>query len=132
MVKLDHLAIPVSDWARSRDWYVGNLGFAVEFEVPGGGTWGRGVCAIQDDAGLTIFLDQADPPIQSGQASYTLQVDSVDALFRRLAARGVAFISPPARQFWGYGAVLADPDGHRLLLWDEASMARNDTAQAAS
>jgi len=28
----------------------------------------------------------------------------------------------PARQFWGYGAILTDPDGHRLHLYDEISM----------
>ena len=123
MVKLDHLALPVSAWKKSRDWYVSNFGFRVEFDEAQGGSWGRGVCALQDDAGLTIFLDQADEPILSGQANYALQVDSVDRLFERLSTQGVTFISPPAKQFWGYGAVLADPDGHRLHLWDEVSMA---------
>jgi catechol 2,3-dioxygenase-like lactoylglutathione lyase family enzyme len=126
MVKLDHLAIPVTDRLKSRDWYVRNFGFKVEFESPDGGTWGRGVCAIQDDAGLTVFLDETDQKVQSGQANYALQVDSVDSLFDRLRALGVAFISPPAKQFWGYGAILADPDGHRLHLWDEASMAAHE------
>ncbi len=123
MVKLDHLSLPVSDWRTSRDWYVDGIGFAVEFEAPEGGSRGSGVCALQDDAGLTIFLDQTDPPILSGQSSYTLQVDDVDALYARLSAAGVAFQAAPAKQFWGYGATLADPDGHVLNLWDEASMA---------
>ena len=126
MVKLDHLSLPVSDWRRSRDWYVENFGFVVEFEAAEGGTWSSGVCAVQDDAGLTVFLDQTDQPILSGQASYTLQVSDVDALFERLGGNGVEFLSAPASQFWGYGAVLADPDGHRLHLWDQASMAANE------
>ena len=42
MVKLDHLALPVSDWKASRDWYVGNLGFHIEFEAPEGGSNGSG------------------------------------------------------------------------------------------
>jgi catechol 2,3-dioxygenase-like lactoylglutathione lyase family enzyme len=125
MVKLDHLAIPVSDRTRSRDWYVNNFGFAVEFDDPQGGTWDRGVTAIQDDNGLTVFLDQTDDPILSGQANYTLQVDSVDDVYKRLTARGVVFITPPGKHYGGYGAVLADPDGHRLNLWDEASMKAN-------
>ena len=73
--------------------------------------------ALIDDAGLTVFLNQTDAPIQSGQAGYTLQVDDVEALHaaaqsqrqRRGGAR-----APPSKQFWGYGAVLADPDGHLL------------------
>jgi catechol 2,3-dioxygenase-like lactoylglutathione lyase family enzyme len=127
MVKLDHLAIPVSDRVKSRDWYVRNFGFKVEFEVADGGSWGRGVCAIQDDAGLTVFLDQTDEKILSGQANYTLQVDSVDELFERLSRLGVEFILSPAKHFFGYGAVLADPDGHRLQVWDEVSMAAHST-----
>ena len=77
---------------------------------------------MQDDGGLTVFLDQTHAPIQSGQASYALRVEDVDAAFARLDAAGVRFISGPAKQFWGYGAVLGDPDGHVLHLWDEASM----------
>jgi|SRR5579885_2764373 len=125
MVKLDHLAIPVSDWRRSRDWWVRSFGFAVEFEEPAGGTDGRGVCALQDDAGLTVFLDQRAPPILAGQANYALQVDNVDALAARLAAAGDRVLAPPGKQFWGYGAVVADPDGHVLHLWDQHSMAAN-------
>lgn len=122
MVKLDHLSLPVLDWRKSRDWYVAHLGFRVEFEIPEGGANGLGVAALQDDAGFTVFLDQARPPIQSGQATYALQVDDVDALHARLAHAGLRFASAPAKQFWGYGAVLADPDGHVLHLWDESSM----------
>jgi catechol 2,3-dioxygenase-like lactoylglutathione lyase family enzyme len=97
MVKLDHLSLAVSDCGASRDWYVRHLDFSVEFEAPEGGPAGLGVVA--------------------------LQVDNVEALYDRLAAEGVAFLEPPSKLFWGYGAVLADPDGHRLHLYDEASMA---------
>jgi catechol 2,3-dioxygenase-like lactoylglutathione lyase family enzyme len=120
--KLDHLTIAVSDWKASRDWYVGNLGFTVEFEVSQGGAARSGVAALQDQDGLTLFLEQFAEPILSGQCAYTVQVEDVDAQFERLSAAGVAFIAPPAKQFWGYGAVLADPDGHRLYLYDAVSM----------
>jgi catechol 2,3-dioxygenase-like lactoylglutathione lyase family enzyme len=122
VVKLDHLMIPVSDWKASLDWYVTHLGFSVEFEAPDGGPAGAGVGALQDDAGLTVFLEQVKPPILSGQANYALQIDSVDGAYERLTAAGARFVAPPGQQFWGYGAVLADPDGHLLNLWDETSM----------
>jgi len=60
MVKLDHITLAVGDWSMFRDWYVGHLGFKVEFEVPCGGSCGLGVVAIQDDAGFTLFLEQFD------------------------------------------------------------------------
>jgi uncharacterized glyoxalase superfamily protein PhnB len=123
MVKLDHLMIAVSDWRLSRDWYVGHFGFSVEFEVPEGDQSGLGVAALQDDAGLSVFLEQRAQPILSGQSSYTLQVEDVDETYKRLSEAGVNFVTPPSKQFWGYGAVVSDPDGHLLMLYDPASMA---------
>jgi catechol 2,3-dioxygenase-like lactoylglutathione lyase family enzyme len=35
MVKFDHMAMPVSNPKVSRDWYVKNFGFEVEFENAG-------------------------------------------------------------------------------------------------
>lgn len=34
MVKFDHMNLPVTNYKASRDWYVANFGFKVEFEVP--------------------------------------------------------------------------------------------------
>jgi hypothetical protein len=31
-------------------------------------------------------------------------------------------VSPPKRQFWGYGAEVLDPDGYVNHLWDELTM----------
>lgn len=122
MVKLDHLMIPVSDWQASRDWYVSHFGFSIEFEEPAGGFSGLGVAALQDDAGLSVFLEQRGERILSGQSAYTLQVDDVEETCDRLRAAGATLVSPPSKQFWGYGAVAADPDGHLLHLYDAASM----------
>ena len=41
---------------------------------------------------------------------------------KELQSKGVAFVNPPGKYFWGYGAELQDPDGYQLLLWDEVSM----------
>jgi len=123
MVKLDHLMIAVSDWQASRDWYVRHFGFSIEFELAAGGLPGLGVAALQDDAGLSLFLEQRGQPILSGQSAYTLQVDDVEATCDRLKSAGARLVSPPSRQFWGYGAVAADPDGHLLYLYDALSMA---------
>jgi catechol 2,3-dioxygenase-like lactoylglutathione lyase family enzyme len=116
MAKLDHLAIRVRDLSTARAWYVDHLGMRLEFEVPE-----RRTVALQDDAGLTLFLEERSDVAADGVA-LTFQVDDVEGLHHELAARGVAFESPPARRFWGYGAELRDPDGHLVMLWDERSM----------
>jgi catechol 2,3-dioxygenase-like lactoylglutathione lyase family enzyme len=116
MVRLDHLTIPVQQFARSRDWYVSHLGLKVEFEIGE-----RKTVALHDDAGFTLFLVEGDLP---GPVTCTLtfQVDDVEAQYRELASRGVAFEKAPQKLFWGYGAELRDPDGYLIYLWDELSM----------
>jgi catechol 2,3-dioxygenase-like lactoylglutathione lyase family enzyme len=128
MVKLDHLAITVRDYHASRDWYVGNLGLRVEFEVAD-----RRTVALQDDAGLTLFLAEEGGgvrPAPSGSIFLTFQVADVNAKYRELAARGIGFTHVPQKLFWGYGAELLDPDGYRIGLWDEASMRKKGGAVA--
>jgi catechol 2,3-dioxygenase-like lactoylglutathione lyase family enzyme len=117
MMKFDHLAIPVADCARSRDWYVATLGLQVEFEVPD-----RRMVALQDSDGFAIFLQEVpDPPVPQGTALW-FQVADVDASFAALSGRGIAFAHGPRKTYWGYGAELLDPDGYLLRLWDARTM----------
>jgi len=117
MVKFDHMSLPVVDARRSRDWYIANLGFKVEFEVPEHRT-----VALQDDDGFTIFLHDAQVPREGARCSLTLQVTDVEAAYRSLVARGVHVEHAPQKLPWGYGAEVRDPDGYVLRLWDAVSM----------
>ena len=117
MIKLDHLSICVADQQRSRDWYCTHFGFAVEFEVPQ-----RNTVALQDDAGLTLFIVKDPERARHPSCGLTFQVDDVEATHRALAAAGVQFVSAPQKLYWGYGAELTDPDGYVIHLWDERSM----------
>ncbi len=116
-MKLDHLAIPVADCARSRDWYVTTLGLQVEFEMPD-----RRAVALQDSDGFAIFLQEVTGAVIPNGTALWFQVGDVDASFAELSARGVGFRHSPRKTFWGYGAELADPDGYLLRLWDERTM----------
>jgi catechol 2,3-dioxygenase-like lactoylglutathione lyase family enzyme len=120
MIKFDHMSLPVTNPEASRDWYVAMLGFRIEFEVPERRTY-----ALIDDADFTIFLLPATGSLGESRPALTLQVDDVDAKHAELVAKGVAFVSAPAKQYWGYGAELDDPAGYRLMLWDETSMGAN-------
>ena len=122
MIKLDHIRIAVKDWQASRDWYVGNLGLKVEFEIPDGGSERLGVATLQDDAGLTLFLEQTSDLTNGCECIFYFQVDSVDEMYRRLSLKEVPFLAAPQKFFWGYGAELADPDEHVIRVWDESSM----------
>jgi catechol 2,3-dioxygenase-like lactoylglutathione lyase family enzyme len=117
MVKLDHLTIAVRDYRVSRDWYVRHLGLTLEFEVPEPRT-----AALQDDAGLTLFVAESDDVPARPSCVLTFQVDDVDAKHRELVAAGVRFEHAPGKRFWGYGAELRDGDGYLIYLWDKTSM----------
>jgi catechol 2,3-dioxygenase-like lactoylglutathione lyase family enzyme len=117
MIRLDHLAIPVRDHVRSRDWYTKCFGFRLEFEVPD-----RKTVALQDDGDLTLFLIEESPIDVVPSCTLTFQVDDVEAKYRELSSAGVVFEKPPQKLFWGYGAELRDPDGYRINLWDERTM----------
>jgi catechol 2,3-dioxygenase-like lactoylglutathione lyase family enzyme len=123
LAKFDHLTLPVSDCLRSRDWYVKNLGFKVEFE-----NIAEGVVAIQDDNDFTIFLQKTAARLSDDKCSLTIQVQDVDQTHQHLAKQGVRFLNPPKRHFWGYGAELNDPDGYLIRLWDEVSMREKGNA----
>lgn len=120
MARLDHISLPVTDWRASRDWWRDNLGFEVEFEMPG-----PGVAAMRDEADLTVFLGQADRVAVPPGMALTIQVADVDAKAAELSAKGVALEQPPQKLFWGYGAELRDPNGYLVRLWDAASMKAN-------
>jgi len=123
LLKFDHMMLPVSDCLASRDWYVKNLVLKVEFENIATGT-----VAIQDDNDFTIFLQKTAERLVGEKCSLTIQVKDVDQSHRHLAEKGVHFLHPPKRHFWGYGAELADPDGYVIRLWDEASMREKGSA----
>jgi len=115
MVKVSHVVLPVADPSKSRDWYVNNLGFELEFER-------EDVTAVKDAAGLTIFLQKSAGSSAAEKITLTIQVKDVDAKYRQLSNDGVIFDSAPKRQFWGYGAEVIDPDGYVNHLWDEVTM----------
>lgn len=115
MARVSHMVLPVSDIQKSRDWYVNRLGFALERER-------EEAVGIKDQSGLTIFLVKITGPSAGHKITLTIEVDNVDSKHEELASLGVRFVSPPKRQFWGYGAEVLDPDGYMNHLWDEVTM----------
>jgi catechol 2,3-dioxygenase-like lactoylglutathione lyase family enzyme len=123
MIRLDHLALNVSDIGAARTWYESVLGLEVEFDTPT-------AAGLKDDSDFTLILTHDDAP--ASRVSLHFQVDSVDAAYTALVARDVTFLYPPQANDWGYGAGLLDPDGRLVGLWDQESMARHMAAQSGS
>jgi catechol 2,3-dioxygenase-like lactoylglutathione lyase family enzyme len=86
LAKLDHLGIFVRDVRRSREWYIGNLGLAVEFEISH-----LNAVALQDEGGVTIFIGERAGEQITPSCVLTFQVDDVEAKYTELSAKGVEF-----------------------------------------
>jgi predicted enzyme related to lactoylglutathione lyase len=120
MARFDHLSLPVASWTRSRDWYARCIGLKVEFEIAE-----RQTVALRDQNDFTIFFQQSAGRARPVDIALYFSVGDVDALHRALVAARVAFVHPPQKTFWGYGAELLDPDGYVVRLWDERTMHEN-------
>ena len=54
---------------------------------------------------------------KEGAPSVYLAVDNVDEEYERLKAKGVNFVEPPKKQYWGgYAALFVDPDENLIYL----------------
>ena len=117
MGSFDHFCVPVKNYEESRDWYVTVLGLEVEFDAGE-----RRTVAVRDGKDLTFFLYEASVPQDPAAFGFWFQVDDVEAVYQRLSGEGVEFQHGPKMVEWGYGAELRDPNGYRIMLWDEKTM----------
>lgn len=100
----------------------------------------RAIRFYQDDLGLPLarkgsfgaeFLDE--PPhlgvhpaahpnarkMVGRETGLTFYVENLLTVCDRLHERGVRFVQEPTRQSFGIMAMVADPDGNVLALWDD-------------
>jgi uncharacterized glyoxalase superfamily protein PhnB len=111
----------MTNWDRTRAFYVDGLGFTVEWEhrfEPG-----LPVFAKVSRAGLALFLTEHAGDCQVGGAAYIV-VDDVDALFQEITGRGIRPAEAPEDAPWGAREMLvSDPDGNRLRFASPSSRA---------
>jgi len=115
--KLFPVRVFVTDWARALRFYIETLGIPTSFRSDEMG-WAQ----LATGEGQ-LALERAHPEDAEARAlvgrflGVSLQVPDIDATYTTLAARGVEFLEPPARQPWGgVLAHLRDPDGNVLTL----------------
>jgi predicted enzyme related to lactoylglutathione lyase len=112
---LHNIFIFVTDVAKARHFYVVLLGLPaagenemmIEF-FPGSTTTMSVALALQDDAKVMV----------GRHTGITLKIDGLEAVCRTLANHGVTFAVPFEAGPWGKMAVVADPDGNQLRLWE--------------
>jgi catechol 2,3-dioxygenase-like lactoylglutathione lyase family enzyme len=102
----------MTNWERSRAFYVGGLGFTVEWEHRFEPNFP--VFAKVSRDGLALFLTEHTGDCEPGGAAYIV-VDNVDALYQEITSRGIRPAEAPEDAPWGGREMLVmDPDRNRL------------------
>lgn len=104
----------ILDEAEAKAFYVGRLGFSVDWE------WrhepGFPIFMNVSRDGLAFFLSEHSGDAEVGGRVY-LAVEDVDAWYAEIQERGLEADSPPQDQPWGQREVTyCDPFGNRVTL----------------
>ena|SRR5579875_1280546 len=114
----------VSDYDRSKAFFVEKLGFEEQMDVPMGPDQ-RWVQVAPRGTETSLVLAKAaegapgydQAKVMMGSfAPFILAVDDMEATHRELTAKGVEFGDAPSKQEWGWWATIKDPDGNLIGL----------------
>lgn len=116
-MKLYAVRIFARDWQKMCDFYRDTLGLPERFRSADAG-W-----AEYDLGGPCFGVERIDPTGGESETltgrvlGVSLRVDDIESEYSTLSSRGVEFIGPPEKQFWGGSlAHLKDPEGNVLTL----------------
>lgn len=114
-MKLELVAVPVSDVDRAKAFYTEQLGFVADIDAsPGDGI--RFVQLTPPGSACSIAIGTGIVDTEPGSlAGLQLVVSSADDAHAELSGRGVA-VSPVQEFPWGRFMFLSDPDGNRWSL----------------
>ncbi|HEX8237842.1 MAG TPA: glyoxalase superfamily protein [Abditibacteriaceae bacterium] len=107
-------ALRITDYERSRSFYVDGLGFTIDWEHRFGPDFP--VFMQLSREGQSFYLSQHAGDCQPGGLAY-FYVPDVGAWYAQMQERGVVVDEPPQDQEWGNREMqLHDPDGNTLRL----------------
>ena len=113
---LQLISLPVADQDRSRDFYVGVLGFDLVRDNPIG-PGQRWVQVAPKGAQTSITLVTWFPTMPPGSVKGTvLETDDLDGDVAALTAGGVTIEGAIQEQPWGRFVTFDDPDGNGIVL----------------
>jgi predicted enzyme related to lactoylglutathione lyase len=115
MPTLHSIAIFVTDINRAKQFYRDDLGLPLMSE----GTFGAQFLEGPAHLGVHPAVHSEAKALVGRHTGITLHVDGILGFCERLHERGVRFLAEPTRQPFGVMAMIADPDGNVLALWDD-------------
>ncbi|HEY7681905.1 MAG TPA: VOC family protein [Gemmatimonadales bacterium] len=112
---LHSVAIFVTDIERAKRFYRDDLGLPIQRE----GSFGAELLDGPTHLGVHPAVHGDALALVGRHTGITLHVDGILDYCEQLHERGVRFVTEPTRQSFGVMAMIADPDGNVLALWDD-------------
>ena len=109
------IAIFVSDITRATEFYRDGLGLPVTKQ----GSFGAEFFEDGTRIGIHPAVHPDAKALVGRHTGITLYVSGLLHYCGELHERGVRFITEPTQQAWGIMAMVADPDGNVLALWED-------------
>ncbi len=112
---LHSIAIFVHNLERARTFYETQLGLP----VARAGSFGLELLDVPPHVGVHPAGHSEAKAMVGRHTGLTFHVVGLLAACERMAAAGVTFITPPTQQEFGIMAMVADPDGNIMALWED-------------
>lgn len=115
MPTLHSIAIFVTDIERAKKFYHEDLQLPINKE----GSFGAEFLDGETHLGVHPAVHPESQALVGRHTGITLHVSGILDYCERLHERGVRFIAEPTKQSFGVMAMISDPDGNVLALWDD-------------
>lgn len=115
MPTLHSIALFVTDIERAKRFYRDELGLPMVKE----GSFGAEFLEAPPHLGVHPAIHPDARALVGRHTGLTLRVEGILGYCERLHDQGVRFLAEPTRQSFGIMAMIADPDGNILALWDD-------------
>jgi lactoylglutathione lyase len=109
------VAIFVTDIGRAVEFYRDTLGLPLTKQ----GSFGAEFLEGETHVGIHPAIHPDAKSLVGRHTGITLFVPDLLHYCGVLHDRGVRFITEPTQQSWGIMAMVADPDGNKLALWED-------------
>jgi lactoylglutathione lyase len=109
------VAIFVNDIGRAIEFYRDTLGLPLTKQ----GSFGAELLEGETHIGVHPAIHPEAKSLVGRHTGITLFVPDLLHVCGVLHDRGVRFITEPTQQSWGIMAMVADPDGNMLALWED-------------
>lgn len=130
ITKVNHITLYVLDQEKAHDVYINKLGFKVHTDMTMDNGFRWLTVMPPDQKGLEIVLAEPNPPMFSEEQAQTVRglleanamgggvfsTDDCQKTYDELVAKGIEFIKPPTKEFYGIEALFRDGCGNWFSL----------------